>query len=33
MKRKKIKNLSKKIARLERIIQTSSDKKEIAKAE
>jgi hypothetical protein len=33
MKRKEIKNLAEKIAKFERIIQTSSDKKEIARAE
>lgn len=33
MKRKEIKNLAQKIAKFEKIIQTSSDKKEIANAE
>ena len=33
MKRKEIKNLAEKIAKFERIIQTSTDKKEITKAE
>ena len=33
MKRKEIKNLAQKIAKFEKIIQTSSDKKEIATAE
>ena len=33
MKRKEIKALAEKIAKQEKIIQTSSDKKEIAKAE